>query len=484
MLCFRANSCPENGKFGYIKKFKFIPMISNTQAGELYEAQKAYFDSGATLPYNFRKAQLKRLKKAIEQYETRILDALHQDLHKHPMEAYSSEVGFLYEEISFILEHLKEWMQPEVVTSPLVTYPSSSRVYREPLGLTLIIAPWNYPFMLLISPLLGAIAGGNCAILKPSELAPATSALLTALIKETFDPAYIAIVEGDGGVVIPMLMSYRFDHVFFTGSIPVGKKIMEMAVPHLTPVTLELGGKSPCVVDEKVNVTVAAKRIAWGKFWNAGQTCVAPDYILVHENVQAAFTDALKQAIREFFGDDPAASADYARMINEKRFDVVAKYLEQGHIAHGGQTDRNSKYIAPTLLTDVEWDAPVMQEEIFGPVLPILPYKTLDQAIAAIRKLPYPLALYVFTKSKKTERALIEQVRFGGGCINNALVHLTNPEMPFGGTGYSGMGQYHGRYSFETFTHPKSVLKTGTWLDVPTKYPPFKNKLKLLKKIM
>ncbi|MBV8254959.1 MAG: aldehyde dehydrogenase [Chitinophaga sp.] len=466
------------------KTLNIFPMISHTQAGQLYEAQKAYFESGATLPFSFRKTQLKRLKKAIEKHESRILDALHKDLHKHPMEAYSSEVGFLYEEIAYILDNLKAWMEPQVVTSPLVTYPSSSRIYRQPLGLTLIIAPWNYPFMLLLSPLLGAIAGGNCAVLKPSELAPATADVINDLIKETFDPKYIAVVEGDGGVVIPILMTCRFDHVFFTGSIPVGKKIMEMAVPHLTPVTLELGGKSPCVVDEKVNIKVAAKRIAWGKFWNAGQTCVAPDYILVHQHVKTELEDALREAIISFFGENPAESPDYARLINDRRFDVVSSYLSQGHIIHGGQTDKATRYIAPTLMTDVEWDDPVMQDEIFGPILPILPYTDLPQAIQAIRKLPYPLALYVFTNSKKTERALIEQVRFGGGCVNNALVHLTNPELPFGGTGYSGMGQYHGKYSFDTFTHPKGMLKTATWLDVPTKYPPFKNKLKLLKKIM
>ncbi|WP_143309824.1 aldehyde dehydrogenase [Chitinophaga vietnamensis] len=459
-------------------------MISNAQAAQLYHAQQAYFDSGATLPYSFRKAQLKRLKKAIQQYEPKIMEALRQDLHKHPMEAYSSEIGFLYEEIDYILEGLREWMEPTVVTSPLVTYPSSSRIYRQPLGLTLIIAPWNYPFMLQLSPLLGAMAGGNCAILKPSELAPHTSEVITALIKDTFDPAYITTVAGDGAQVIPLLMSFRFDHVFFTGSIPVGKKIMEMAVPHLTPVTLELGGKSPCVVDENVNITVTAKRIVWGKFWNAGQTCVAPDYLLVHHRVKDELVTAMKNAIVEFFGNDPAASTDYARIINDKRFDTVAAYLKEGHIVHGGQTIREQRYIAPTLLEDVEWSDPVMQEEIFGPVLPILTFEDISQAIKAIKQLPYPLALYVFTKSKKTEKMLIEQVRFGGGCINNSLVHLTNPELPFGGAGFSGMGQYHGKYSFDTFTHPKGMLKTGTWLDVPTKYPPFKNKLNLLKKVM
>lgn len=257
-----------------------------------------------------------------------------------------------------------------------------------------------------------------------------------------------------------------------------------MAAPHLTPVTLELGGKSPCVVDEKVNVTVAAKRIVWGKFWNAGQTCVAPDYLLVHQKVKAELVTALKAAITEFFGEDPSRSDDYARIINARRFDTVAGYLGEGHILHGGQTNREQLYIAPTLLEDVEWTDPVMQEEIFGPVLPILTYTGLPQAIQAIKQLPYPLALYVFTKNKKTEKALIEQVRFGGGCVNNALVHLTNPELPFGGAGYSGMGKYHGKYSFDTFTHQKGMLKTATWLDVPMKYPPFKNKLKMMKMVM
>ncbi|RFS22823.1 aldehyde dehydrogenase [Chitinophaga silvatica] len=454
------------------------------QVSQLYQAQQNYFQSGATLPYSFRRQQLKLLKKGIKKFEERILSALQADLRKHPVEAYSSEVGFLYEEINYMLENLKSWMEPEIVSSPFVTYPSSSRVYKQPLGLTLIIGPWNYPFMLLISPLLGAIAGGNCAIIKPSELAPNTAVVTAELIKEVFDPAYITVVQGDGAEVIPGLMSHRFDHVFFTGSIPVGKKIMEMAVPHLTPVTLELGGKSPCLVDEKVNISVAAKRIVWGKYWNAGQTCVAPDYVLVHQSVKQQLVDAMKDAIVKFFGEDPAKSPDYARMINTRRFDTVANYLKEGHIVHGGKTDRDQLYIAPTILEDVEWSDPIMQEEIFGPVLPVLTYTELPQAIAAIQQHPYPLAMYVFTKQRKVERMVIEQLRFGGGCINNTIVHLTNPDLPFGGHGYSGMGRYHGKYSFDTFTHLKGMLKTGTWLDVPIKYPPFGNKLKMIKQIM
>lgn len=456
-------------------------MTASDNIGEIYKAQQVYFDSGATLPYAFRKKQLRRLKEGIKKFENAVLEALYADMRKHPVEAYGSEVGFLYVEIDHLLTHLKKWMQPEAVTSPLEHYPSNSRILRSPLGLTLIIAPWNYPFQLLIGPLAGAIAGGNCAVLKPSELAPHTAAVMEQLIRETFDPAYITLLQGEGSQVIPALMVHRFDHVFFTGSISVGKKVLEMAAPHLTPVTLELGGKSPCVVDEKVNIKVAARRIVWGKYWNAGQTCVAPDYILVHTRVKAALIAALEQAIVQYYGENPAQSPDYARIINAKRFDTLHTYLQQGRIIHGGGADRDALYIAPTLLEDVEWDAPVMQEEIFGPILPVLPYNDLDQAVQLIRRHPYPLSLYVFTTRRRTQQVLEEQVRFGGGCINNTLVHLTNPELPFGGTGYSGMGRYHGRYSFETFTHPKGIMKTATWLDTPLKYAPFKGKLKYVK---
>lgn len=452
--------------------------------GEIYAAQQAFFESGQTLPLSFRKTQLKKLKQGIKKYESALLDALYADMRKHPMEAYGSEVGFAYTEIDHILSSLREWMHPQEVSSPLEHYPSHSKVIRSPLGLTLIIAPWNYPFNLLMGPLAGAIAGGNCAILKPSELAPHTAAVMEQLIKDTFDPAYITLLQGDGSQVIPELMAHRFDHVFFTGSIPVGKKILEMAAPHLTPVTLELGGKSPCLVDDKVNIKVAARRIIWGKYWNAGQTCVAPDYVLVHSRVKETFIAAMQQAIVDFYGDDPAASPDYSRIINAKRFDVLQAYLKQGRIIHGGNTNRDDLYIAPTLLADVPWDVPLMQEEIFGPILPVITFDELPQAVQMIRRHPYPLSLYVFTKRASTRKLFEEQVRFGGGCINNTLVHLTNPELPFGGIGPSGSGRYHGRYSFETFTHPKGIMRSATWLDVPIKYPPFKKKLKYVKMLI
>lgn len=454
----------------------------NTQ--DVYNVQQAFFASGKTLPYKFRRRQLKLLKMAIKKREKDILDALHADLHKHPVEAYSSEIGFLYVEIAYLLSNLKRWMRPEDVTSPFTMYPSKSRIHRVPLGLTLLIGPWNYPFQLIMAPLAGAIAGGNCAIVKPSELAPRTSAVITSLIKETFDPAYITAVEGDGSVVIPDLMQHRFDHVFFTGSAAIGRKVMELAIPHLAPVTLELGGKSPVIVDDKVNIRVAAKRIVWGKFWNAGQTCIAPDYVLVHSSVKDELVAAMQKAIVKFFGKDPVSSPDYARIINKKRFGVLNAYLQQGKVLHGAAVDENALFIAPTLLEDVSWDSPVMQEEIFGPVLPVLTFNSLEEAVRLVRQQPKPLSLYLFTKRSDTEKAVMEQLSFGGGCINNTLGHFTNPELPFGGIGQSGMGQYHGKYSFTTFTHPKSIMKTGTWIDVAIKYPPFRNKLKLIRWLM
>lgn len=447
----------------------------------IYNAQHAFFASGATLSYAFRRKQLLLLKKAVKKHEQHILAALHRDLHKPAMEAYASEPGLLYAEITHLLEGLKRWMRPEAVSSPFIQYPSKSKIYRVPLGLTLIIAPWNYPFQLLMAPLAAAIAGGNCAVLKPSELTPHTAKVVETLIRETFDPAYITVVQGEGSEVIPQLMEYRFDHVFFTGSVPVGRKIMEMAVRHLTPVTLELGGKSPCVVDDKADIKVAARRIVWGKYWNAGQTCIAPDYLLVHNKVKDALIQAMRESIVHFFGNSPSQSPDFARIINEKRFAILHNYLAQGRILHGGDSDAATRYIGPTLMDDVSWDSALMQEEIFGPVLPVIGFDELPQAVALIRKQPYPLSLYVFTKRKSTEKILLEQVQFGGGCVNNTLVHFANPALPFGGVGYSGMGQYHGRFGFDTFTHAKGMMRTGTWVDVPTKYPPYKGKLRILK---
>ncbi|WP_240612897.1 aldehyde dehydrogenase [Chitinophaga parva] len=448
----------------------------------LYARQKTYFESGATLPHAFRDRQLKRLYKALQQREASLMQALRDDLHKSPLEAFSSDIGVVYKEISQMRAGLGDWMKPEAVTSPFMFYPSYSKIYKVPLGLTLIIGSWNYPVLLMLSPLIGAIAGGNCAILKPSELAPRCAAVLEAMIAETFDPAYIGLVQGEGQEVVPALMQYRFDHVFFTGSVPVGRQIMAMAARHPTSVTLELGGKSPCLVDETANIAVAARRIVWGKCWNAGQTCVAPDYVLVQEQVKDKLVTAMKKYIVQFYGEDPSQSPDLPRLINEKRFNALLPYLEQAPILHGGATDRASRFIAPTLLDNPPLTATVMQEEIFGPILPVLPYKNLEDAMEIIAHNPYPLAMYIFTGKRKRELELITRVRFGGGSVNNTIIHFANTELPVGGVGPSGIGRYHGQYSFETFTHRKSMIKTGTWLDVPVKYPPFGNKLRWIKR--
>jgi len=452
---------------------------------KLYEQQRQFFESGQTRSYAFRKQQLLRLKKAVRTHEALITEALYQDLRKSPTESYTTEIGFVYEEINYTLKHLKDWMKPQRVSTPLIAQPALSKIYRDPLGLTFIIAPWNYPFQLMISPLVGAIAGGNCAILKPSEETTHTALAIEKIIQDAFLPEYIAVVQGVGSVVVPALMgNHAFDHVFFTGSVPVGKIIMAAAAKHLTPVTLELGGKSPCVVDETANLNVAARRIAWGKFLNAGQTCVAPDYLIINQAVKEKFVDLMAAVVKDFYGEDPAQSPDYPRMLNQKRYEAVAKYLNNGRILLGGQTNEQDKYIAPTLLDNITPDAPIMQEEIFGPVLPILTYEHLEEVPQIIARQPYPLALYLFTSSRANEKYIMQKVRFGGGCVNDTVLHLANPAIPFGGVGTSGLGNYHGKYSFDTFTHSKGVLKATTKLDIPLRYPPYQKKAKYVKWFM
>jgi aldehyde dehydrogenase (NAD+) len=447
-----------------------------------FEKMQTFFFSGATSSYEFRQKQLQTLRTAIKKYEPEITEALFNDLHKSAEEAYSTEIGFIYSEISHTLKHLKSWMKPRSVSTPIVLFPSSSKIIREALGVTLIIAPWNYPFQLLMAPLIGAIAGGNCAVLKPSEFTVSTSNIISKIIGEIFDPTYMTVVEGDGAVVVPQMMNdNRFDHVFFTGSIAVGKEIAQLAAPKLVSVTLELGGKSPCVVDKDADLKVAAQRIVWGKFTNAGQTCVAPDYLLVHENRRDELVVNMQKSIRAFFGDDPQQSKDYGRIINERRFDKVNSYLENASIVSGGKTSREQLYIEPTIIDNVPLDQAVMQDEIFGPILPVFTYQKHDEALDLIKRSSHPLALYVFTNNKEVEQLYLHKVQFGGGCINNTLVHLANAELPFGGVGNSGVGAYHGKFSFDTFTRPKSVLKTATWLDLKVKYPPYKGKLKMMK---
>ncbi len=443
---------------------------------------RGYFDTGVTKPYAFRKQQLIKLKKAISKYEGALHEALYTDLKKSPEECWVTETGFLTAEINSTLKNLSSWMEPQSASTNLLNLPSKSYVITEPLGVVMIIGPWNYPLQLLFTPLVGAIAAGNCVVLKASEFAPATGDVMKQIIDETFEKQYIQLIEGDGAAVIPEMMNnFTFDHVFYTGSTAVGKIIYKMAAERLVPVTLELGGKSPCVVESDANIKVTARRIAMTKFSNAGQMCVAPDYVLVHESKKDELIAALKDTIGKFFGDKAEDSYNYSKIINERQFNRVAGYLQQGKIVHGGRTDASKLFIEPTVLEEVPLDAPVMQDEIFGPVLPVISFSNADEAKKIIALHPNPLAFYVFTSSNKKEKEWLNGVAFGGGCVNNASWHLTNHHLPFGGRGFSGTGHYHGKYSFETFSHKKAIMKTPTWFDPNIKYPPFKGKLKLFK---
>lgn len=449
------------------------------------ERLRSYYESGATRSYEFRLQQLQRFKQAIVEHEEEILQALFTDLKKNAAEAYATEIGLTLAEINNALKHLHKWMRPERARTNLVNLPSKSYLLRDPLGVVFIIAPWNYPFQLCMLPIAGAIAGGNCIVVKPSELAPASAAVIEKIIAKFFSSEYIFVAQGDGAVVVPELMNtFRFDHVFYTGSIPVGKSIYELAAKKLVPVTLELGGKSPCIVESDVALKTAVKRIALGKFTNAGQTCIAPDYVLVHESIKEQFIQSLTEAVKQMYGDDPSNSSDYGKIITRRRFDNLVKYLSQGKIIYGGKTDAEKLYISPTLITDVSLDSPLMNEEIFGPIFPIISYSTFEEAKKIVAQNPDPLAFYVFTNSKEKEQQWLQSVSFGGGCVNNAALHFTNDYLPFGGIRNSGIGRYHGKYSFDLFTHTKAVLKTPNWIDPSLKYPPYEGKLKWLKKIL
>ncbi|MBE9113957.1 aldehyde dehydrogenase [Nodosilinea sp. LEGE 07298] len=448
---------------------------------ELLRRQRAYWATGATRSLDFRLDRLKALQAAIVKYQAEIIDAAKQDLGRPEFEGYI-EVAVIGE-LDYVIKHLRRWAKPRKASIPLSQMPGSAWVQPEPLGVALIIGPWNYPFQLIISPLMGAIAAGNCAMLKPSELAPATSSVLARLIEETFDPAHVALVEG-GVDTAQALLAEKFDHIFYTGGERVGKIVMQAAAQHLTPVTLELGGKSPCIIDADVNMDVAARRIVWGKCLNAGQTCVAPDYLLVDERIKAELVAALQQRIKDCYGENPAQSPDYSRVVNERQFDRLVGLLGQGTILAGGDHNRGDRYIAPTLMDDISWDAPIMQEEIFGPILPILTYRDLGDAIANLNQRPKPLALYLFSRDRQVQAQVLEQTTAGSVCINDVILQITVWDMPFGGVGSSGIGAYHGQYSFDTFSHLKSVLKKPFWLDMDWRYPPYESKVKLFQKMI
>jgi aldehyde dehydrogenase (NAD+) len=448
----------------------------------LLEKQRVFYNSGETKTYSFRKNQLLSLKYALKKYENEIESALYADLKKNSEETYASETGLVLAEINVALKKLKGWMRPQPAATNLVNFPSSSKIYRDPMGVVLIIAPWNYPLQLLLIPLVGAIAGGNCVICKPSEFSPATAELIEKIISEIYPENYIKVIHGDGAEVVPAMMKgFRFDHVFYTGSIPVGKLIYKMAAEQLIPVTLELGGKSPAIIHRDANLKIAAKRIAFGKFLNTGQTCIAPDYVLVQKEVKAKFCDELTEAILKLYGTDPSIDYNYGKIINERRFEKLRSYLGQGTILTGGKYDVSKLFIAPTVLTDIPAGATVMTEEIFGPILPVIVFDTISEAMAIVQRNPTPLAFYLFTNDKKIQNEWIEKIPFGGGCINNADWHFANHHLPFGGVGNSGMGAYHGKHTFNTFTREKAVMQTPNWFDPSFKYPPLKGRLKLFK---
>ncbi|HGZ6249720.1 TPA: aldehyde dehydrogenase [Staphylococcus aureus] len=443
---------------------------------------KAFFNTQQTKDISFRKEQLKKLSKAIKSYESDILEALYTDLGKNKVEAYATEIGITLKSIKIARKELKNWTKTKNVDTPLYLFPTKSYIKKEPYGTVLIIAPFNYPFQLVFEPLIGAIAAGNTAIIKPSELTPNVARVIKRLINETFDANYIEVIEG-GIEETQTLIQLPFDYVFFTGSENVGKIVYQAASENLVPVTLEMGGKSPVIVDETANIKVASERICFGKFTNAGQTCVAPDYILVHESVKDDLITALSKTLREFYGQNIQQSPDYGRIVNLKHYHRLTSLLNsaQMNIVFGGHSDEDERYIEPTLLDHVTSDSAIMQEEIFGPILPILTYQSLDEAIAFIHQRPKPLSLYLFSEDENATQRVINELSFGGGAINDTLMHLANPKLPFGGVGASGMGRYHGKYSFDTFTHEKSYIFKSTRLESGVHLPPYKGKFKYIK---
>lgn len=460
--------------------------LTQEEALSIFNTCQRFYNTHKTYSISFRIAQLNKLKNAIQRYERSIIKALNKDLGKSDFEAYATEVGFTKKSISDAIKHLNQWSKDVPVKTPYYLLPAKSKMVYEPYGTVLVMAPFNYPFQLLIEPLIGAICGGNCAVLKPSELAPWTSMVVTKMISEVFNPRYIRCVEG-GIKTNQALLNVPFKYIFFTGSIPVGKIVMEAAAKNLTPVTLELGGKSPVIVDKTANIKWAANRIIWGKLINVGQTCIAPDYILVHSSVKDELIEELKMCIVSFFGKDAKTSQSYGRIVNSNHFDRLSKVLDSDkeYIIYGGSSDAKVKYIEPTLLDVPNLTVATMQEELFGPILPILTYENLDDAIAVIETMPTPLALYLFTRNAHVEDSIIKHTSSGGICINDTIEHIVNPNLPFGGVGSSGMGSYHGKKSFEIFSHQKSVFTRLGAVDMKFLNPPYtKSGLRLLKTIL
>ncbi|MCY8521415.1 aldehyde dehydrogenase [Bacillus atrophaeus] len=444
---------------------------------------QAFFTAGHTRSIKARLDALRNVKQAIKTYEADVLSALYQDLHKSEHEAYMTEIGIVLKEISFVMKRLRKWAKPKKVKTPLTHIGSQSVMIPEPYGTVLVIAPWNYPFQLALSPLIGAIAAGNTVIVKPSEYTPAVSAVLSSIIRDVFPSDYVTLVEG-GPDTSTALLKQPFDYIFFTGSVSVGKIVMEAAAKQLIPVTLELGGKSPCIVHKDADIKLAAKRIIFGKFTNAGQTCIAPDYLVVHEEIKSEFVKEMKHIIGEFFGHQPELNPAYGKIVSERHFQRLIGFLNDGIPLTGGKADHKHHKIAPTILDQVKDEAPVMQEEIFGPIFPLFTYRSTDEVIAMVNARPKPLALYLFTNHKTVEQHILENIPFGGGCINDTLMHAATPYLPFGGVGESGIGRYHGFDSFNTFTHKKSILKQTNRFDLAFRYPSSKIGLRLIRKLL
>ncbi len=447
--------------------------MTEQEIKDLVTRQRSYFQSGATLPVSARLAALRRLYNAISSHEKEICRALQKDLGKSGFESYMCETGMVLEEISYMLKHTPKFAREQRVHTPLAQFCSRSYKKPSPYGVTLIMSPWNYPFMLTLSPLADALAAGNTAVVKPSAYSPYTSEVLLSILTECFDPKYVAVVTG-GRAENTCLLREHFDYIFFTGSQAVGKEVMRSAAEHLTPVTLELGGKSPCIVDQTADIRLAARRIVFGKYLNCGQTCVAPDYVYCHRSVKDQLIKEVQKQIRRQYGKQPLHSSDYGKIINEKHFDRILGLIDEKKVVHGGGSDRSTLRIEPTVMDNVTFSDAVMQEEIFGPVMPILVFDSLDEVIRRINSMPHPLALYIFTSDKKAARKVTARCGFGGGCINDTIIHLATSEMGFGGFGESGMGAYHGKTGFDTFTHYKSIVDKKTWIDLPMRYQPYR----------
>ncbi len=457
--------------------------MDQDDVSSLVERQRDFFRTGATRDIDFRERQLHSLGKVVSGSRSQILKALKEDMGKPAFEAYVAEISQVLHSASYASKRVRSWARPRRVRTPSFLLPASSHVYPEPFGVVLVIAPWNYPLDLAMSPMIGAIAAGNCVVVKPSEIAPNTSGVVAKIIGETFEPSFVAAVEGDSEAA-QALLAQRFDYILYTGGGVVGRLVLQAASKHLTPVTLELGGKSPCIVEPDINLKHAARRIVWGKYFNAGQTCIAPDYLLVHKAIKRELLDAVIECVKTFYGDDPATSPDYARIVSDKHFKRLNDLMGAGNLLFGGESDASSRYIAPTIVDGVSADDPIMQDEIFGPLLPVVEYGELSEAIDFVSSRPKPLALYFFSRDRRKQERVMSETSAGGCCINDTMVHYSNSYLPFGGVGDSGFGKYHGKWSFDTFSNMKAVVKRKFPLDIYVRYPPYLRSQKLLQRLI